>query len=361
MFFIGMLPDPGMFGTYRILLALLVAAYHLVQGNYAGPPAVFAFFVLSGFLMTLLINGTYADGRSGLARFLLNRVLRIYPAYYVAFALGLVLLWVVPDGLLRFSGALRWPETASSRIAQFTIIGQDFGPRLVVTAWSLSYELIFYAAIGFIGRNRMLCFIWFLLSAQIVFGLYAMAPKLLAVSGSIPIASLAFAAGAMIHHFGHRASWIRPREGLVAAGLLLLFCGFCEQATSFAWSKQYAAVIATLIAAVATAGLRHLRPGPVRIGRMDLASLDRRLGDLSYPFYLLHHLVAALVSLPTGLPRGWIMFAIATPLSLAASWGVVRYVEAPVERLRAALRPRASAPPAPGSAPWRLAQAQNPT
>jgi len=187
------------------------------------------------------------------------------------------------------------------------------------------------------------------------------APTALAVSGSVSIASVALALGAMIHHFGPRASWIGPRGGFVAAGLLLLFCGFCEQATSFAWCKQYAALIATLIATVATAGLRHLRPGPARIGGVTLAALDSRLGDLSYPYFLLHHLVAAVISLPAGLPRGWVMFAIATPLALAASWGMVRYVEAPVERLRTALRPRGSAPPAPGSAPWRLAQAQNPT
>src|SRR5262245_29731787 len=98
-----------MFGTYRISLALLVGFYHLIRDNYAGPPAVFAFFVLSGFLMTLIINGTYADGRDGFFRYLLNRILRIYPGYYVALGLAAAIVYFAPEAALRYSRAVRWP------------------------------------------------------------------------------------------------------------------------------------------------------------------------------------------------------------------------------------------------------------
>lgn len=354
-----------MFGTYRILLALLVAAYHLARDSYAGPPAVFAFFVLSGYLMTLIVNGAYAGGLGGIGRYLLNRILRIYPAYYVALALGIVIVWLAPEAALRYSSALRWPGDLFDRIAQFTIVGQNFGPRVVVTAWSVGYELIFYACIGFIGRSRLLCFVWFVLSAQIVVALFVTAPATLAVAGAPPVASLAFASGAMVHHYGHRLAWIGAREGIAAAALLMLFCYFCDLASE-TWYRQYAATIAAAIATVATAGLRHLRPMPVgagriAFGRVDFGRLDRVLGDLSYPFFLLHHLVGLVVSILTGLTRDWPLFLVAASLSLLLSWGTRRYVEMPVEALRSALRPRAKARPDAGLEPQRLASAQNAT
>lgn len=41
-----------MFGVYRTALALLVVAGHLGPLEHVGPYAVFAFYVLSGYLMT---------------------------------------------------------------------------------------------------------------------------------------------------------------------------------------------------------------------------------------------------------------------------------------------------------------------
>lgn len=54
---------------------------------------LFLFFLLSGFLMTLgLLREAETEGRGAiLRRFHLNRLLRIYPAYYVALALGALL------------------------------------------------------------------------------------------------------------------------------------------------------------------------------------------------------------------------------------------------------------------------------
>jgi peptidoglycan/LPS O-acetylase OafA/YrhL len=48
-----------MFGFFRTLLALAVVVEHLGPAHYVGPYAVFGFYVLSGYLMTLIMHETY--------------------------------------------------------------------------------------------------------------------------------------------------------------------------------------------------------------------------------------------------------------------------------------------------------------
>ena len=105
-------------------------------------------------------NETYSDGFSGYLRYLGNRALRIYPAYYVAaaFAAGVLLLW--PVAAQTAAGWYMFPE---GWLQSITIIGlQPRSPILVVPAWSLHVELIYYVLIGAIlGRFRLLTVLWF--------------------------------------------------------------------------------------------------------------------------------------------------------------------------------------------------------
>jgi peptidoglycan/LPS O-acetylase OafA/YrhL len=65
-----------MFGTFRTILAALVVLQHFSPARLVGSMAVFAFFTLSGFLMTMLMDTTY---RGRPEAFALNRFLRLYP------------------------------------------------------------------------------------------------------------------------------------------------------------------------------------------------------------------------------------------------------------------------------------------
>ena len=73
-------------GTWRAFLAFLVAISHLWAGMVDGPAAyaVWGFFVLSGYLMTLVLTTRYGTTPGGLRQFALNRLLRIYPSFLVA-------------------------------------------------------------------------------------------------------------------------------------------------------------------------------------------------------------------------------------------------------------------------------------
>ena len=103
-----------MFGIYRYGLAFCVAISHLWGGMIAGPAAyaVWGFYCLSGYLMTLILNEKYGFSKRGLTNFAVNRLLRIYPAYYVVCAGMFLLFWFIPDTAARFLPLLHMPHTA---------------------------------------------------------------------------------------------------------------------------------------------------------------------------------------------------------------------------------------------------------
>ena len=84
-----------MFGTYRTLLAMMVVVFHL-GGVYAlGYYAVFGFYILSGYLMTFIMQNNYGYSLRGRASYALNRFLRIYPVYWVSAVVSLLLIYIL--------------------------------------------------------------------------------------------------------------------------------------------------------------------------------------------------------------------------------------------------------------------------
>ena len=61
-----------MFGVYRFLLALNVVFYHVLDVPGIGPLAVYSFFVLSGFLMTMIMQQTYGYSVTGIKKYAIN-------------------------------------------------------------------------------------------------------------------------------------------------------------------------------------------------------------------------------------------------------------------------------------------------
>lgn len=73
-----------MFGAWRLMLAFEVVIFHLFMIPIIGPYAVISFFVLSGFLMTTIMQKTYGYTAKGMGVFALNRLLRLYPNLWFA-------------------------------------------------------------------------------------------------------------------------------------------------------------------------------------------------------------------------------------------------------------------------------------
>ena len=136
-----------MIGIIRFALAVSVVAYHFHPSvfRWTGPLAVFSFYTVSGFLISRVLTDSYA-GRP--MAFIANRGLRLFPAYYLAAALGLLAAATVSS----VNPALTIPDDPGSAIRQITIFGllttanEPFPIRLVPVAWSLNMELVWYLA-----------------------------------------------------------------------------------------------------------------------------------------------------------------------------------------------------------------------
>jgi peptidoglycan/LPS O-acetylase OafA/YrhL len=325
------------FGSYRFALASLVVLSHLAGelNAWAGGYAVFAFYVLSGYLMSLVLDRVYLQRPGGTWRFLGNRWLRIYPPYYAVLLLSLAIVALAPVAAVSTNPALRLPENASQAAANFGIFGLMYGEaRLVPTAWSLDVELFFYLFMLLVmGRRAPVAALW--LAASVLWALY------LVMSGAdfgdrytpYDAAALPFALGACGWHFGRRIPLSGTAHAVLAPTLFfanVLLAGRL-------WGDVYVGgfYVSLLAAGYVTLALARRRSDDAPPW---LAQLDRRLGDLSYPLFLCHWPLAALVHGVTGLGPGAGLLALTWPVSVAVSAGLHALVETPVERLRDAVR-----------------------
>lgn len=181
-------------GKIRTLLALSVVMYHcgsifgvtLVGGDVA----VQAFFIISGFYMSMVLNEKYIGANSSYKLFLSNRLLRLYPIYWAVLiltVLGGLLLALKShtmhiekfDGYFALHGYL--PSILFMVMIQIIIFGQDLVYSLGINptnghlffttlaensrpplanllmvgpAWTLGVELLFYVVAPFILRRK---------------------------------------------------------------------------------------------------------------------------------------------------------------------------------------------------------------
>ena len=212
-----------MFGIYRYSLAFCVAISHLWGGMIAGPAAyaVWGFYCLSGYLMTLILNEKYGFTPRGLTRFAVNRVLRIYPAYYVV-CMGMFLLFhFVPETATKFLPLLRMPTTAAGWRYSLLLMTEPHGNELLHGSMALRVELWFYVAIALgLGRSRWTAWVWFAASVVYTLWLLALRTPFPERYVFIPACSLAFSFGCLIYHVRDRLPVIKtPWAALSAAGL----------------------------------------------------------------------------------------------------------------------------------------------
>lgn len=174
-------------GLLRLFLALSVVYAHsfaLGAGDsqsaqtisgVGGVAAVEIFFVISGFYMALVLDGTYSNDKRA---FYVNRGLRIFPEYWAAAVVTLIVMAVQGQHVIAEIAALLFPANALFGLANLTIFGTDavfflqvndgtvaFGPfresdpsleqlLLLPQAWTLALELMFYAAAPWLTRIK---------------------------------------------------------------------------------------------------------------------------------------------------------------------------------------------------------------
>jgi peptidoglycan/LPS O-acetylase OafA/YrhL len=349
-------------GAIRILLALSVVFWHVPGQHFRllnAAVAVLLFFVISGFYMALVINEKYApSGPDWIRRFYLARFLRLYPLYAAMCAFMVACYW-----LTRNPNVFTWrlPVTAGEQVAlvllNIGVFGQDLyelmnhiggeqvrslfskgffngGYMLVGQAWSLSPEIFFYSLAPLVVRSP----------ARIV--------ALLAASLSI---RFAFVAAGWTSGFW--CYWFFPSTMcLFALGSLSYFLyrrvrgwrwsgpvGWCALAGMVAWMLALSVMYRVALPVDATDSLDQPRFWvtyltfaallPFVFCATKAIALDRLIGDLSYPLYLVHGVVLGLIWNRMGRPQDSIVFvAAAVAASILAALVLRCAVELPAER-----------------------------
>ena len=172
-----------MIDVYRFILALYVVQGHFLGWGRGAPwlawQAVFSFYVLSGFLMTLVLNQDYGFTAGGLVRFAANRWLRLFPIYYAV--IGLTVLYIAFIGPLNLlNHEMTLPSTGTAIFGNLFIVTQaGFGfipemQRLSPNAWSLAVEIFCYLLLAmYFAKSRARLFFMLMIgvgvtAAQIV-------------------------------------------------------------------------------------------------------------------------------------------------------------------------------------------------
>ncbi len=357
-------------GSLRFILALSVVLVHtggIERYNIAGGTvAVQIFYIISGFLMATILSGKY-DPRRDILIFFQNRALRIYSVYWVCLIGAVILNTLLFDiGKSPWLNVVTrdWPflslsDKAALLFSTIFVFGLDSLNFLQLTnhglvysghvlnsnvwrlhpippAWTLSLELCFYVTIPFLIRLRtsMLAAIagLSLLARFAIYNVgyhfdpwtYRFFPFELALFLIGVISRRLYDAGVI--------KLVGPAQRWASLGFLIAI--FFVQPLSVLFKRMglspdvsnwlyYAATLFVL---------------PNLFSWTKSNSLDVRIGDLSYPLYVIHW---PLISAYDGFFSGNSLLGTSIVRSLlcvfgstALAWLVVISVERPIDALR---------------------------
>ncbi len=280
----------------RGLAVVMVVVYHVyIQDRDYGSSELFSslfisgslgvdlFFCISGFIMTYKY-GSESNGVGGAARFLRDRIGRIYPPYWIVLLPLTIFYFFFPHMVNSDYG------NKVSFVSSYFLLPNSIIPLLPV-AWTLVFEVYFYFIFALL--------IAFLPGGKLPIALMAWAALLILLPLAPPTQgavldvmrspfALEFLAGAAVALLVHRYSVKRPGLlfSLGVAGLLigvLAHFAISPDAEYSAWSR-------TLLFTLPMAAILWGSIGLEIQGRM-MPRILQKLGDASYSIYLVHLLV----------------------------------------------------------------------
>jgi peptidoglycan/LPS O-acetylase OafA/YrhL len=258
------------------------------------------FFVLSGFLITGILYDT--KGSSNYFRqFYARRVLRIFPLYYGALAIFLIILpalfpqnWVLRE--LKSDAGWYWSYLYNMKVA-----ATGYSPSSALGhLWSLAVEEQFYLiwplVVLWTGTRRLLIVCGVAMVTALVCRIalsvtgYTVLVNVWTLSAMDSLAVGAFIAVVARHQGGRSIMrrWARPIGALVAVPLAALFLG---EAVSLVPHRVLATVGHTLVSVFFGAILvLVLTSSPTStLGKVAANPVLRFFGKYSYALYVFHH------------------------------------------------------------------------
>ena len=361
-------------GLLRILLAIAVVIEHSAPvfgfRFTGGLVAVEIFYIISGFYMTMILDKKYTGNGSYLL-FLSNRFLRLYPMFWVVLGLTVILSivsvvffgkWLRLTPYIEYYDALAFETLLFISTVNATLLGQhtvlflgvsqgtgamyfthDFNTSspmlheflLVPQAWSLGIEILFYIIAPFVVRRSIV------IVALLI--LFSMGIRIFTYY------YLGFTNDPWTYRFF-------PSElALFLLGTVSyrLYASFKIQKTKLFGCNPANVLVGLFFLAllfhqfIPKAGHEHLVNWvlygfcclviPYLFELSRTSKIDSRIGELSYPVYISHILVIALI--PPLLPalggqayKGeW-----AVVFTMLVSYLLIRLISDPIEKIRQA-------------------------
>lgn len=326
-------------GILRFYLAACVLIWHChfvdhkqVLNSFA---AVYCFFIMSGFYISMALSTKYI-GPTGTPRFYANRATRLFPIYLVVlFATAMAnALGFARFGVPGINGTF----TPLLVLDQITVLpyavwrnltlDTDGSSNSLAIGWyyTVGLEMMFYALAPFFTRwklpNLILLFI--------VSGIVHFVPYMMGLPDRqwqyefFPSTAVFFVAGVLSYRlYLAIKDTANPHIGWVTIPAVIAYGFYFDQplyTNSFEPFAVYAALALML---------------PFLFIASKGSTVDAFLGDLSYPFYVVHGLAAGLVGGGVGIPTN-IRNALLLTIALSA---VLHFlVDLPLRKTRDAIR-----------------------
>jgi peptidoglycan/LPS O-acetylase OafA/YrhL len=308
--------------------------FRLEHRLFSGAAAVDVFFVLSGFVLTLPYVGARAKGMS-YADFIVRRITRLYPAFWIAVAVALAMRLAFADRLhaaaLTEWTSMHWtaPLTAKEVVRTLAMVLPVDGLALNTVFWSLIVEMqvslllpFFIVAVAATAGARASVLI---LAASVVIsttmadqsGLQFLPLFILGVSLARHRAEITAALGRVSRR------WI---VALLALSLVLI-----EARAYVPW--RFPDLRPEYLSGLGAGLLIVLVLARPRLSNGIVNPVTRLLGTASYSFYLLHLPILLAVVPPVYALSGSITLSVAAALALALGVAelVYRTVEVPCQ------------------------------
>jgi peptidoglycan/LPS O-acetylase OafA/YrhL len=341
-------------GVFRLLLALSVVIGHAgpVYGYSIFPAqfSVIVFFILSGFYMALVINEKYGNLPNGTAIFYEARFLRLYPAYAIILLASIAVQnwFLMPNVFFVPDPSLGWWQRALYITLNVTVIGQDvassFDPTFhlfqnhpVSIAWTIGTEALFYLLAPFIVRldTWRLAVLLAAISMIIRTAMFDL-PADPWRYRLLPSVLIFFLLGCAAYHGS--AAIMRSNLNRIARSIgKVLFWGGLFGIGALVAVKGYAVPDLDLDAPLYWfAYLGVAAAIPFLHAYLGSNWIDRRIGLMTYPVYICHNLIVAVLVIAIARQSIWFS-PLVIGLVLLVGAALNLFVEEPINAYRAAL------------------------
>ncbi|MFH7765009.1 acyltransferase family protein [Acinetobacter sp. BSP-28] len=282
----------------RAIAVLLVIFNHIgisfFSGGYIG---VDVFFVISGYLITLILTHDIQSKRFSIARFYKKRVVRLAPAYFTVLSVVSVIAWQVmlPGELTQYFDSVMYATLLMANIYMRNEVGDYFSQGAegipLLHLWSLGVEEQFYIFwplllllfVGKVPRKYTWAIVTTLIVTLLFYAQHKLTQNVEKAYYSMPVRAFELLIGALIGFLPQLKLPKKIVQTLVWGSLIVLFAAavYFDKQTPFPGAMA-------LIPCLATALIIYLGQCSPSSNVLLSNRLSTWIGKISYPLYLWH-------------------------------------------------------------------------